>query len=550
MMSFSLFHRPRFDQKLLRIASPLLLNALLASIFTFSSRYCQVETTHMHGSWQGHIPPSKYFHDLAMQFTEEALNESPEDTPSLCLLQALVLTTFQQLIHGVRGRAWRSLGTCVRIAYELRLHLVDSESDDRAFPTARRDIEQWSRDEERRRTWWVIWEFDVFASTVRRLPAAIDWTQNETCLPVDDEHWFNDNFHPSCFLEHEPTSRWKELEKSGNKSGKAWFIVVNSIMRNAQIVSNPWALTSEKRAGTSIHRSAERAKSELDILENTMACYTMALPSSLAYREEYLSFKAVDTFLRRRHCDIHNIHTMTQLAHLMINHYEVFWSSTREPIGEVRPDFEQSDPIGTMTPTTVSARRSWHHYLDAVDRIISLVRNCASIHVRHVNPLLASTIWLAAAAQVVSKVFGPLTTDQRITESKKDLLTLNFHQYVDFWDAARELQSKLDTLETRLQIIRAPKAKQNIGKADGTQPDSGVNHHQNGVEPQTPFFPSFGQEGQLMTSMSVDLLNVSSLPPFSGVFDVPFLSTSAIPTGGFYDSYNFSIDDLLTYGCN
>lgn len=47
---------------------------------------------------------------------------------------------------------------------------------------------------------------------------------------------FNNQYHPSCFLEREPTNRGKTLRKSGNESHAAWLIVINSLMRNAQVL--------------------------------------------------------------------------------------------------------------------------------------------------------------------------------------------------------------------------------------------------------------------------------------------------------------------------
>ena len=74
----------------------------------------------------------------------------------------MVLTTFQQLVKGVRGRAWRSTGTCVRIAYELRLNLIDIGRVDYSRELSPETVAKWYADEERRRVWWAIWEFDVF----------------------------------------------------------------------------------------------------------------------------------------------------------------------------------------------------------------------------------------------------------------------------------------------------------------------------------------------------------------------------------------------------
>jgi Fungal specific transcription factor domain len=390
MTAFSLFQRPYFQRKISNINSPVQRKALLASIFSFSARFCRHDSTKTQPTAQAQsqvrIPSSSRFHEIALHSIEASLEECQDGIPPLCVLQALILTTFLQLIQGVRGRAWRSLGTCVRIAYELQLHLVDAEHDEMDTIGTGHSVERWSSDEERRRAWWAVWEFDVFASTVRRLPTAIDWTQNETFLPVEDELWFSDQFSPSCRLDHDPTARWKKLEKCGNQSPKAWYIVVNSIMRNAQLFSNPRGLNSVSRpmertnttfATALDHEPSELVKSELMVLGNTLGCVMMALPPSLAHEEEYLSFIKPS---RQMDSAKHGIHIMIQLARFMIHHYEVFWTTNRDGSFaiDVGPELGESSVVRNAEPTVMSARYSWSRYLEAADRIISLVRNCSS----------------------------------------------------------------------------------------------------------------------------------------------------------------------------
>lgn len=168
MTAFSLFQRPYFEAKLHAISAPTHRHALLAAMFCFSVRfgypeYPSSDTTHQ-------APPTpENFWDIAVQLIDQALHHCGDETPSLCLLQAMVLTTFQQLVKGVRGRAWRSLGTCVRIAYELRLNLIDARKVEYPDESSPERIAKWCADEERRRVWWTIWEFDVFG---KLLPTA------------------------------------------------------------------------------------------------------------------------------------------------------------------------------------------------------------------------------------------------------------------------------------------------------------------------------------------------------------------------------------------
>ncbi|PVH75865.1 hypothetical protein DL98DRAFT_391249, partial [Cadophora sp. DSE1049] len=432
MTSFSLFHRPSFDAKLSNISSPVQLQALVASMFSFSSRFIRTSNSG--------IPSPRQFYDLASRLTETAMNDCSDEVFPLHLLQSLIHITFQQLTEGVRGRAWRSIGTCVRIAYELQLHLVDKlPQNNRSHPTT-------TLNEEKRRAWWAIWEFDVFASTIRRLPTAIDWTQYETWLPVDDEVWFANSCVRSCKLDPDPAMAWKCLQKSGNTSAKAWFVVVNALMRCAHLLSYPQAYSAASSS------EASEVPPGLDILANSLYCLTAALPPDLIYRGEFLRFTSGSL---QANSAKHGIHIMTQLSRFMINHFQVFDSTSRQ-LGE-----RSSSTSTSSSALTPHDQAAWNHYLNAATSIVALIRNCPPTHIQHANPFLASTIWLAAAAQVVSKSFGDKLVDPRVADSNLDVLQMNLNAFVDFWGVSDTLRVKLGTLESKLKAFAEGRGPEN-----------------------------------------------------------------------------------------
>jgi hypothetical protein len=433
MTAFSLFHRPTFEGKLLAITSSLQLQALVAAICSFSARFHDAPPGNLATL---NVPSHLHFRTIAAQAVEDALKQCSDDTPPLCLLQALILVTFDELICGARGRAWRSVGLCVRLAYELQLHLVDkglpntTALDHPINPVA----------EEKRRAWWAIWEFDVFASTIRRLPTAIDWTLNATWLPIDDEAWFANDYAKSCYLDPEPSSAWKSLQNSGNQSPKAWFIAVNALMRCAHVLSYPQAYQNSmqgQRLGV-----AESVQSYLEVLSNALYCLSAALPPRLSYQGEYLSFSK-DSGRESLHQDSakYSIHVMTQTSRFMINHRQVFDSTSRQ-LDLVNSASNQYTPAVNQS--------AWHHYLAAASEIVTLARSCSPRHVNYVNPFLASTVWIAAAAQIVSKHTGPHLIDRRVAESNFDLLQTNLNAFVSTWGTPNALQQTLATLEGRL----------------------------------------------------------------------------------------------------
>ncbi|KAJ5998973.1 Fungal specific transcription factor [Penicillium sp. IBT 35674x] len=198
--------------------------ALFAAMFSHSARF-RSEDSHLH-----HKSDSIRFHNQALDLIYESLDEASDEQPSLCLLQAMVLVTFYELTKGVKGRAWRLLGSCVRVAYELHLHLIDYEALEENYKVGR-GLSRWIEEEEGRRCWWAIWKMDVFASVIRRLPTAIDWNMIDTYLPASDEHWFSNQYCRSCFLERDPLARPKALKDCGNENPEAWLIVITSIQK-------------------------------------------------------------------------------------------------------------------------------------------------------------------------------------------------------------------------------------------------------------------------------------------------------------------------------
>jgi hypothetical protein len=486
MTSFSLFHRPTIEEKFSNITSQKHLQALLAAIFSFAM-YHRDDLSRPDSRLSSVTPTSTtYWFDLADRLITEGLEECPDEAPPISLLQAMIIVTFQKLIRGVRGKAWRSLGECIRIAYELQLHLVDREDERGPVEDSNTEYRNhWIAAEERRRAWWTLWEFDVFASTIKRLPTAIDWALNKTYLPICDEKWYRSEEVDSCYLSVDPAQRWKELEKTGNRSAKAWFIVINSYMRDAQLISGyPGSSTiNGHRSGTttprhtSIQRVETMTRNARDMLANSLWCTLTAMPTELSYHDEYLAFRETnDPFAptsRQRECAKYSIHIMVQVTRFALHNQAVIKSTALDT------PLQRQDESG-LPRTTVpdppdrsglssSDRQAWEHYVDAGDRIVSVVRNSAQIHVRYVNPFLANTIWFTAAAQVVCRLFGPPSVDRRLAASNFDVLRWTLNLYVSFWGVCSALKQKLDDLEFRLDQLRRPSEAESIGGGQGAR---------------------------------------------------------------------------------
>ncbi|VUC26556.1 unnamed protein product [Clonostachys rosea] len=468
MVAINLFHQPTFGIKLGNITSAAQICALLAAMSGYSARFYHLQSepnkiSDIQPAAAEDLPGPDHFIDLAFGFIDEALNECGDEQPPLCILQALIVATHCQLARGVHGRAWRSLGLCVRLAYELNLHLVDAENrvaTEPEHPAQRRD------NEEKRRAWWAIWEMDVFASTIRRTPTAVAWTQMEVLLPVDDSDWFQDRSAPSSFLEPDPGERWRSIQDAGNQSPKAWFLVINSLMKDAQLITSPHGVRCQsqqgppRRRGSGLQRNSnlspvEEARHKLEILANAVQCFTMALPQHLRYRSQYLGFEPPATggsgSKQQLHCGIYNIFVMAQLTRLMIHRYELFADNPASWHGG--PGQSASDEtVGQLTSHLKDINNaSVRQYFEAADNIFMIVNRSSEDHIKHINPFLLSTIWLASAVLLVRQHYGPPSNLPDLVKSRFDVLYLTYKRCISFWDSKTAMGHNLEMLERRLE---------------------------------------------------------------------------------------------------
>ena len=274
----------------------------------------------------------------------------------------------------------------------------------------------------------------------------------------------------------DPADRWKSLQLSGNENPKAWFIVVNSFMRNAHLLSDRMALSG---SNGSMHDGIDGAHqydsnpcAKLAMLANSLSCFSIALPRSLAYKDEYLSFSSSGRSPAfsslQNDSAIHSIHVMTQLTRFKIYHHEFFNAASREAsialdqrqsndqrgIGQASHSLHpKADSFSAVSTPNSSA---WKRYLDAADSILTIVSNSSIDHIKHVNPFLACTIWIAAAVLLVHRVFGPPGTNRRLLQSNFDRLRSNYTQYVTYWQTPTILLEKLNILGPRLERLRSP----------------------------------------------------------------------------------------------
>ncbi|KAK5205890.1 hypothetical protein LTR47_009445 [Exophiala xenobiotica] len=468
--TFQLFRLPELETKLRKVPTTSQRTSLLASLLAFGVKglghheindLAQDEIlTEAMGN------PSIYFRQLAIKYMDRAMVELGDEPVTLSLLQAMILNTHCLLVQGVRGRAWRYLGICIRSAYELNMHLIDAnKAHDQDHYI---DAEQWCIEEEWRRAWWAIWEMDVFASFIRRCPTGIDWSQNKTFLPAEDEKWYQGKPQPSCVLEVHLVQRWKSLVATQNQSPKAWFIVINSLMKEAQDISSP-TITDEfplpnrtqvfekATVKNNQHQKQMADANRLDTILNCLHCTVMALPSRHCYYGQSLNFGERDGTHHGPQVladsSVYEIYLMVQLTRMMVLKYHVFRTGLK---WQTMRDLIHNDDIVTAAPPEVGAQHLTQ-YFEAADCVVKIVRCSSGDHYKHVNPFLASTAWLAGAVQLFHRSLLPDdSSDRDLTDSNFEVVSLTYQRCVDYWNMSKVPLRNWETLATGLESKEPP----------------------------------------------------------------------------------------------
>lgn len=433
-------------------------------MFSLSSRFSP-EDTSIPSDGSGRISHQE-LHALSLQYINSSLEACSSNAPPLCLLQAITLAAYYKLINGVYGPAWRLVGTGVRIAYELRLDLIDCKGEVKA-PTCDSELLDWTLDEERRRCWWALWEMDIFSSTIQRTPTAINWSMNETFLPVSDEYWFSNTYQTSCLLRGAPEERWKSLKKAGNENSVAWANLFASLMHDGRILceeSMKGIVNADHQNDVSklaqYYSQAYRRKVQQmsDRLSDLVRVYQDAvenLPASLSYQGESLSFDLVDgedpLSVRRTSTAKYSVHMMSASARYMIYQNYVF----ADVVDGLIPMSFSTDTHESFRPDTLSkenlmVRKGFRNYLATSAMVLQLIAHCPEDHVRYVNPYYASTTWIAAAI-LVFKRFVLHHNSSDLSQRQYDLLRRTYLRFSQTWETPSALLQNLDSLEARLE---------------------------------------------------------------------------------------------------
>jgi hypothetical protein len=310
---------------------------------------------------------------------------------------------------------------------------------------------------------------DTFASTIQRLPKAIDGKMIETYLPISDELWFANKYQASCLLQDRPEERWQKLKESGNNGSFAWCIVLDSLMREAQVLShgNIQGIFSNLDSKNNIPKLLQyfshgykRKHSE----ENSQLLASLAkafdglmdnLPRSLRYDGEALNFGTVEgedrLSARRSSASKYSIVMLAVSVRWMIYQNYLFADIVNGaiPLPFSKPGSKASGQPA-VPPQHGPRSASLKNFLEISETVLRLLESCPRDHTKYVSPYYASTVWIAAALQIFRR--RSVSDDNpTITPRRYAALRQTYLDYAVSWGTPQTLLQSLDSLETQLE---------------------------------------------------------------------------------------------------
>jgi hypothetical protein len=401
---------------------------------------------------------STRFAQLAGDYVETALKEYEDDPPPLHLLQAFILVTHWRIIKGVRSRAWRDVGLCIRIAFEISLNTVDANKN-QDFSSS--DVARWCDQEEKRRAYWAIFEMDQFTNALKQVIVSLDWTSNQVYLPVEDEKWFSGEIQQSCPLPSDLMERPKILSARGNKSGKAWYLVMCSLLREAYDLAYNHYMTDlllEKRNGDDQTARAREVEIRYSILLNALHLTQLLLPSGLKFQYQRLDFtnspstRFLDTISIHDQQSIFQLAVLPCVARLVASRPFVLRCYAKRLSGAYIAD-KNSEKPQTEPDSLHKESEKTRQCFDAADAILDIEAHCGESHYYYVNPYFAHASWLASTVQLLRLQSAEDDAEKTLVRSKIEVLEAMNSHFVKHWGISAVLKHNLDQLTIRLNAI-------------------------------------------------------------------------------------------------
>ncbi|KLJ08228.1 hypothetical protein EMPG_16350 [Blastomyces silverae] len=140
-----------------------------------------------------------HFYQRARKYAElDQMRGLGESMATVAHAQTWILTSSYEFRTMFFPRAWMSTGHAMRLALMLGLHRVDGSGP--AVKTCIAPARDWTEQEERRRTFWVVFCQDRYASVGTGWPMMVDERDILTNLPASDEAFINSKMQQTYTL--------------------------------------------------------------------------------------------------------------------------------------------------------------------------------------------------------------------------------------------------------------------------------------------------------------------------------------------------------------
>lgn len=385
---------------------------------------------------------------MASKYVDDAIDECGDETPPLCVIQALILLTQWHIIKGVRGKTWRRIGLCIRLAYEMELHCVDANKDSESLSPP---VRQWCEDEERRRAYWAIWEMDQFANALKQVTVTINWTQNQVFLPAQDEKWFAGQPHQSCNLAADWVDRPSRLHATGSNSTKAWYIVFCSFIQEAYaLVYSDHVLDNQSKRlkdwSTGEQEPADIPSQVVRTLLNTIHLATLLLPETLQFHYQPLDFGS------RASRDIHHHHGIYQLA--ILPQVAIVVALRPLVLQAYLRRLKNNDPQESTSNLAESSQMIEQCFM-ASEAILKIDSHCHGSSHSNVHPNVVHASWLAATVQLLREELTDKSVEKSLIRSNFAILKAIHSRLILRWEMSIVPKQNLDLLASRLKALSA-----------------------------------------------------------------------------------------------
>lgn len=345
----------------------------------------------------------KKFAAEALAIIQSYLYGTLNESPSLKVVQGLVLVSNYWMLNGPEGMAWFLTGNACRMAPVLNLHSVDHDILTGSGAGVELSASEWAHQEERRRTWWEIVRLDIFASVTTERPFNVDYGSMHVLLPISDENWFDEQPLSSSFLNVDPNTTWKSLEGSENHSPYAYFLVALWLMSSAYKMSQKTDLPSEC----------------LEDMDTCLTCFEMRLPERFSLEGGNFCFVSAD--LAHEQNWMLATHLIIQNARAFLIHLDT--RIPRDSVDQFGLDFiwspEKADNLALRRSRPLLAK------------IMRILRQWSSDHIPLASPLLFCA--LLGPFNYIMRCIKTVTQNQARITLMRDLVMLTIRRVARYW---------------------------------------------------------------------------------------------------------------------